>query len=80
LITKYKEYENEDVIILTSKELLTKFNLFIENNNIVYKTNAISFGMLLKNSNINGIHTGINNRTCKKTKFIKMDIKKYMGL
>jgi hypothetical protein len=75
LVTKDKEYEKEDVILLTSKELLTKFDRFIENNNIIYKTNTISFGMLLKNSNINGIQTCIHTRTCKKTKFIKMDIK-----
>lgn len=75
-----KEYENEEVILLTSKELLIKFNQFIEKNKIVYKVNAISFGMLLKNSNINGIQTGINTRKCKKTQFVKIDIKNHMGL
>jgi hypothetical protein len=80
LVTKDKEYEKEDVILLTSKELLTKFDRFIENNNIIYKTNTISFGMLLKNSNINGIETGIHTRTCKKTRFVKEDIKNHMCL
>ena len=80
LVTKDKEYENEDVILLTSKELLTKFNRFIENNNIVYKVNAISFGMLLKNSNINGVQTGIHTRSGNINRFVKMDIKKHMGL
>lgn len=75
-----KDYENEDVILLSSKELLTRFNQFIEKNKIVYKVNPISFGMLLKNSNINGIKTGINTRTCKKTQFVKMDIKNHMDL
>lgn len=75
-----KEYENEEVILLTSKELLIKFNQFIEKNKIVYKVNAISFVMLLKNSNINGIQTGIHTRTCNKTQFVKIDIKTHMGL
>jgi hypothetical protein len=75
-----KDYENEQVILLSSKELLAIFNQFIEKNKIVYKVNAISLIIKVKNLKLNGITTGIRYRDINKTQFIKMDIKNHMGL
>jgi len=75
-----KEYKEQDIILLSSKELLIKFNQFLEEINIEYKVNAISFAMLLKNLKINGIRFGIHTKKCNKTEFIKKDIKNYFGI
>jgi hypothetical protein len=79
LVTEETEYEQEEIILITSKELFNRFEYFINKRNISYNTNAISFCIKLKNYHINGVTTGINTKTCKKTEFIKQNIKKYFG-
>jgi hypothetical protein len=79
LVTEDVDFEKEDVLLLTSKDVFSKFNQFLETNRITYKVNVISFVKLLKNLNIKGIQTGINTMKCKKIEFIKKDIKNYFG-
>jgi len=79
LVMKDIDYIQDEIILIKTSDLLIKFNNFMKNNNIIYNINTISFGKLLKNLNIDGIRTGINTKTCKKTEFIKKDIKKYLG-
>lgn len=80
LVTKDVDFEKEDVILLSSIDILSKFKQFLEINHITYEVNAISFIKRLKNMCINGIRTGIHTMTCNKTEFIKKDIKIYLGL
>ena len=61
LFVKYllidKDYENEEVIRLTSNELLSKFNQFTEKHKIVYKVNSISLIIQIKKLKLNCITT-----------------------
>lgn len=79
LVTEDIDFEKEDVLLLTSKDVFSKFNQFLEINSITFRVNIISFVKLLKNINIKGIQTGIHTMTGNKTEFIKKDIKNYFG-
>jgi hypothetical protein len=80
LITKDKLFINQEKILLSSSELMDKFNIFIKYHNIDYNVNTISLCIRLKNLNIKGIKTGINTNKCKKTEFIKKDIIDYFRI
>jgi len=88
LVIEDKEY-SDDIIFLTSDELLRKFNEFTSKKNITINFHPISLIKELKklksnNIKYNGITTGVrfcsNNKDIHKTKFNKIEIKNSYGI
>lgn len=65
------ETYQDDIIRLSSTELLFKFNEFIQKSGIIYDMNSISLNIQLKNLHIKGITSGIHTKNGNKTEFIK---------